>query len=131
MPASPPPWRWPHFTPREIACRCCGEVYDNPAAMDALERMRDAVGPLTIRSGHRCPSHNEAVGGAPASKHLQLAFDIALGGYDRRLLLRAARVAGFTGFGFAVGFLHVDIRDTPAHWFYGPESERAWKGVAP
>jgi zinc D-Ala-D-Ala carboxypeptidase len=132
-PAAEAPWdekRWPHFTVREIACRCCGEVCIRPDALDALERMRAEMGaPLRICSGHRCAIHNARVGGAPRSQHKTLAFDIALAGHDPLRLAAAAHRAGFLGFGYGRTFLHVDMREWPASWFYGDRSKALWTSV--
>lgn len=72
-------WRWPNFSAAEIACRGTGAIKINPEAMDKLQALRDRLGkPLIIRSAYRSLEHNRAVGGAPASKHMQgTAFDIA------------------------------------------------------
>jgi zinc D-Ala-D-Ala carboxypeptidase len=122
--------RWPHFIARDIACRCCGEVFVDPDALDALERLRVALGrPLAITSAHRCALHNARVGGAPLSRHKRLAFDIALSGHDPARLVAAARRAGFTGFGFGQSFLHLDTRARAAHWFYGQRSKTQWTSV--
>jgi|WetSurMetagenome_2_1015567.scaffolds.fasta_scaffold216969_2 zinc D-Ala-D-Ala carboxypeptidase len=122
--------RWPDFSPRQIACPCCGEVYLWPAALDALESLRARQGaPLDITSGHRCALHNARVGGAPLSQHKRLAFDIALQGHDLARLLAAARLSGFTGFGFGQTFLHLDTRLHPAHWFYGTRSKEKWTSL--
>jgi zinc D-Ala-D-Ala carboxypeptidase len=122
--------RWPDFSPRAIACPCCGEIVVLPEALDALQHLRDLLGaPLIVTSGHRCAVHNARVGGAPLSLHKQLAFDIALGGHDQAHLVQAARFAGFTGFGFGRTFLHLDRRARPAHWFYGPRSKAQWTSV--
>ena len=65
--------KWPNFTPKEIACKCCGEIAVDEESMDALQRLRDRWGePLVINSGHRCFKHNMEVGGAPVSQHLTL-----------------------------------------------------------
>jgi hypothetical protein len=120
-------WRWPCVAPGDIACRCCGETFSDPAALDALERLAETLGEkLIVTSGHRCARHNARVGGAPLSMHKRLAFDIALAGHDRAHLLAAARAAGFTGFGFGQTFLHLDTRARPAHWFYGQRSKDSW-----
>lgn len=67
--------RWPHFAPADIACRCCGEIYIWPEALDTLERLRVAMNaPLNIDSGHRCALHNARVGGAPMSLHKKTRF---------------------------------------------------------
>ena len=129
----PTPWnmaRWPHFAPEEFACPCCGELYIWPQALDALERLRLALAaPLHINSGHRCLLHNARVGGAPASLHKKLAFDIALGAHDPLRLAQLARACGFTGFGFGQNFLHLDTRARAAHWFYGQRSKTKWTSL--
>lgn len=128
------PWdarRWPHFSARELACRCrrhCdGEYWHDPVFLDRLEALRAAMAaPLTITSGRRCALHNAEVGGAPLSRHKRsIAADIALGGHDPAGLARAARAAGFTGIGFGRTFLHVDARARPARWHY-PGGRAAW-----
>lgn len=128
-----PDWdasRWPRFNLRDIACRCCGETFILPEALDALERLGTALGEgLCLTSAHRCALHNARVGGAPLSQHKRLAFDIALGGHDPARLFAAARAAGFTGFGFGQTFLHLDTRARPAHWFYGQRSKQKWTSV--
>ena len=64
-------WRWPSFSPAEIACRGTGAIKINTEAMDKLQSLRNRLGkPLIVRSAYRSPSHNRAVGGAPASKHM-------------------------------------------------------------
>jgi zinc D-Ala-D-Ala carboxypeptidase len=122
--------RWPHFTPRELACHCCGEMCVWPEALDAFERLRRTLNaPLVINSGHRCALHNARVGGAPLSLHKQLAFDVSLSGHDPLALAAAAKLCGFRGFGFGQSFLHLDTRARPARWFYGAASKRKWEVV--
>ena len=94
-------WRWPNFSAAEIACRGTGAIKINTEAMDKLQALRDRLGkPLIIRSAYRSPEHNQAVGGAPASKHMQgTAFDIAMANHDPVAFAEAARAVGFLGFG--------------------------------
>lgn len=124
--------RWPNFTQAELSCRCgCGLFIQNDAALDALQALRNAIGPLTINSATRCHQHNADEGGAPGSKHLSgEAFDIEIGTHDRGELLRAAGQVGFHGFGFGVTFLHVDT-GPKRFWDYGATSRAAWRGVHP
>ena len=77
-------WRWPDFSPAEIAFRGIGRLKPHPAALDTLQALRDRLGkPLIVRSAYRSPEHNRAVGGARASKHMDgTAFDIALSNHD-------------------------------------------------
>jgi hypothetical protein len=106
-------WRWPNFSPAEIACRGTGKLLVNDAALDALQVLRTSLGkPLIIRSAYRSPEHNRAVGGAKASKHMEgIAFDVAMANHDPEAFEAAARAAGFKGFGYypRSGFIHVDL----------------------
>jgi hypothetical protein len=93
-------WRWPSFSPAEIASRGEGAIRINTQAMDKLQALRDRLGkPLIVRSAYRSPAHNRAVGGAPASKHIQgTAFDIAMSNHDPVAFEAAARAVGFLVF---------------------------------
>lgn len=132
-------WRWPHFTPNELACRCAGrfcrgEYWHEPRFLDRLEGLRAELGrPLRINSGRRCRLHNAAVGGAPLSMHARtVAADVSVAGWDdagRAALLRAARAQRFTGFGYARSFLHLDLRARPAEWDYQQGGMRRWKAL--
>lgn len=106
-------WRWPSFSPAEIACRGTGAIKINTEAMDKLQSLRNRLGkPLIVRSGYRSTSHNRAVGGASASKHmLDTAFDIAMSNHDPAAFAEAARAVGFLGFGTypRSGFMHIDL----------------------
>jgi zinc D-Ala-D-Ala carboxypeptidase len=106
-------WRWPNFSPAEIACRGTGKLLINEPALDKLQALRDRLGkPLIVRSAYRSPEHNRAVGGAPRSKHLDgAAFDIAMGNHDPVAFEAEARAVGFLGFGFypRSGFMHIDL----------------------
>lgn len=125
--SSPPPaaqlgWRWPHFSASELACpcrkHCKGEYFHDPRFLDALEAMRREMGPLSIRSGHRCRAHNAAVGGVQNSYHTKaIAADIAVTDKNRARLLQAAVNAGFTGLGYGRSFLHADLGPARA-WTY-------------
>ena len=120
-------WRWPSFSPAEIACRGTGAIKINTEAMDKLQALRDRLGkPLIIRSAYRSPEHNQAVGGAPASKHMQgTAFDIAMSNHDPAAFEAAARAVGFLGFGYypRSGFMHIDLG--PARSWGDPFPARA------
>lgn len=125
-------WRWPHFRPRELACRCqaqaCGgEYWHDPDFLDALEALRTlARKPIRINSGHRCAVRNHLVGGDPNSRHRRIAADIALTRHDRHALLKSAQACGFTGIGRGRTFLHLDRRKTPAIWTY-PGAAASWQ----
>jgi zinc D-Ala-D-Ala carboxypeptidase len=106
-------WRWPNFSPAEIACRGTGKLLVNEPALDKLQALRDRLGkPLTVRSAYRSPEYNRAVGGAARSKHMDgTAFDIAMANHDPDAFEAAAREVGFVGFGLypRSGFIHVDL----------------------
>jgi zinc D-Ala-D-Ala carboxypeptidase len=107
-------WRWPHFSPQELACKCnkyCqGEYFHDPAFLDALEKMRMNIGAIVINSARRCPKHNEACGGAPLSMHKsEIAIDVKIAPHNRVELYEAAVKSGFRGMGFGVNFLHLDL----------------------
>jgi hypothetical protein len=106
-------WRWPNFSPAEIACRGTGKLLLNAPALDKLQTLRDRLGkPLIVRSAYRSPEHNSAVGGAARSKHMEgVAFDIAMANHDPAAFEAAAREVGFLGFGFypRSGFMHIDL----------------------
>jgi hypothetical protein len=106
-------WRWPNFSPAEIACRGTGKLLINELALDKLQALRDRLGkPLIVRSAYRSPEHNRAVGGAKRSKHMEgAAFDIAMSNHNPVAFEEAARAVGFLGFGFypRSGFMHIDL----------------------
>jgi len=106
-------WRWPNFSPAEIACRGTGKLLVNEPALDKLQALRERLGkPLIVRSAYRSPEHNRAVGGAIRSKHMDgAAFDIAMSNHDPVAFEAAAREVGFLGYGFypRSGFMHVDL----------------------
>jgi uncharacterized protein YcbK (DUF882 family) len=108
-------WPWPHFTPEELACRCCGELAVIPELMDKLELLRTWTGAIALTSAHRCPRHNHSVGGAPASRHLGLAFDCARPVRKQPYFAALAAKAGFTGIIQYPerGFVHLDGRARP------------------
>lgn len=104
-------WRWPHFTPEEIACRGTDQLLVCVPYLDTLEKARVIYDkPMHMTSVYRSESHNVHVGGAPLSEHvLAHAGDITVSTSDRDQLLDACIRAGFRGFGFYRTFLHADI----------------------
>ena len=119
--------RWPNFSRAELSCRHCGDYFHAPDFLDALQGLRCELGhPLHILSAHRCSLHNAAVGGAPLSQHLALAVDISLRGHDRRQTVLTAKRMGFSGFGYYVTFLHLDM-GRPRHWFGSRKAKNLWK----
>lgn len=134
-------WRWPHFKPSELACRCCGNLPDelDEVLLDNLEIYRVLVGkPLRINSGHRCRKHNLKVGGAAYSQHKRLAVDISLYGHDPLNLYKLALEVGFLGIGLGETFIHLDMRNEidgyqpPKKltiWFYNKKGKEKWMNL--
>lgn len=108
-------WRWPNFSPAEIACRGTGAILIDEEALDRLQALRDRIGrPFIVNSAYRSPEHNRAVGGAKASKHMEgVAFDISMANHDPAAFEAAACASGFTGFGTYPqarnNFMHIDL----------------------
>jgi zinc D-Ala-D-Ala carboxypeptidase len=113
-------WRWPNFSPREIACKGTGTLLLEETAMDALQRLRDRLGrPLIIVSAYRSQKHNKNVGGAKNSFHMQgHAFDVRMDNHNPWEFELAAKAEGFRGFGYYAksGFMHIDMRPNPTTW---------------
>jgi hypothetical protein len=113
-----------NFLWSELACPCCGCTHVSEDAVAKLQEVRDYIGrPCRVNSAARCPIHNVRVGGAPLSQHRateerpSTAFDIAIGGYSKDLLIAAAEAAGFHGIGINYHtFVHMDDRPSKARW---------------
>ena len=110
-------WRWPNFSPQELACKGSGKIMVDEYALDLLQALRNRLNaPMIVTSAFRSPAHNAAVGGAKNSMHkLARAFDISQGNHDPAEFESAARAVGFTGFGFyppkpngGHNFMHID-----------------------
>lgn len=113
-------WFWPHFTPKELACRATGRLVIDAAFLDRLEALRAAVGhPLIITSGYRTPEHNRQVSTTgDDGPHTQgQAADVAIDGAQAWALVQHAMALGFTGIGVnqkGVGrYVHVDDLTAP------------------
>jgi uncharacterized protein YcbK (DUF882 family) len=123
-----------NFTNKEFSCPHCwdkGIEYNKikPEFVDELQNFRDFLCdlyekeiPLVITSACRCPEHNKAIGGAPASKHI-LGFAVDL--YSPKLTLKelykALEMYGidkFDGVGIypQENFLHLDCGFRYARW---------------
>ena len=51
-------WRWPNFSPAEIACRGLGSILIHEAALDRLQALRSRLGkPLIVNSAYRSTGH--------------------------------------------------------------------------
>lgn len=137
----PDQWRWPNFSPDEIACRGDGKIKIAKDAMDRLQALRVRLGkPLIVNSAYRSPAWNAKIGGEPNSYHTRgMAFDISMANQDPAEFEAAARAEGFTGFGFYPpkkgDFIHIDIgprREWGKRWKvagrFSPETDRSGTG---
>jgi len=113
-------WRWPDFSPQEMACRGTGRLMIVPAAMDKLQALRDKLGrPMIVNSAYRSPEHNAAVGGAEDSEHMKgTAFDVKMDNHDPAHYIKTAKSVGFQAIGTypRQNFVHVDDRGSAASW---------------
>lgn len=114
-------WRWPNFTPEEMACHGTGSIRVSRKFMDRLQGLRDIIAqPLVITSGYREAGYDKSIGGAGVHP-TGLAADIQCCGET------AARIATialqmFPGVGikqkglYERRFIHVDMmpEDDPA-----------------
>lgn len=95
--------------------------------MDSLQALRVEIGrPIRLLSAHRCELHNAAIGGAPLSQHLRMALDVDLRGHDRFKLAKAAKLIGFSGFGYYQNFIHLD-GGRSRYWFSGDKARQVWQ----
>lgn len=131
----PKDWRWPSFSPREIACKGTGRLVVDDQALDKLQALRDRLGkPLVLTSAYRSPEHNRAVGGARASKHMEgIAFDVVMANHDPHEFEAAARSVGFTGFGYypRSGFMHIDTGPARSWGTPWPRTATSWPTEPP
>lgn len=106
-----------NFKEREFICKCADSKCEGKKAFAdiklvlMLEMLRSFVNkPITITSGYRCKSHNEKVGGAKDSLHMQgKAVDFVISGmkpYEYFYLVEKIFKNG--GIGYYNGFVHVD-----------------------
>lgn len=105
-------WRWPNFSPEELACRGDGTLKLDFASLDKLQALRTALGkPMIINSAYRSETYNKKIGGAKSSQHiLAKAFDVSMANFNPAEFEAAAAKAEFTGFGHYVSqnFMHID-----------------------
>ena len=122
-------WRWPSFTPLEMADNHSGELLLVPSFMDWLQGLRDAYGkPIRVTSGYRTRQHQRKLTGRDTGAHVDgQAVDVAVSGPDAFDLVKLAMEAGAMGVGvFQAGphagrYLHLDYwdkRETQVLWSY-------------
>jgi hypothetical protein len=110
-----------HFTTWEFVCKHCGTLPDGGidiVLLDLLEDIRAHFGtPITINSGYRCPTHNEAVGGVEDSQHVDgKAADFTVAGISPSKVYAYIDEWHGGGLGKYDTFTHIDTRDDRARW---------------
>ena len=59
----PTSWDFANFSPAELACPCCGEVYEDLVPVSRLQTVREQLGiPVRVNSAHRCWLYNAMSG---------------------------------------------------------------------
>ena len=101
-----------NFSRHEFACKCgCGLDNIDNQIVHRLQVVRDILGvKITINSGCRCKEHNYAVGGKPASLHLEgMAIDWTVED-EEKLMEAGSLLANWSGgFHHYSNFVHTDI----------------------
>jgi uncharacterized protein YcbK (DUF882 family) len=111
-----------HFSKKQLACRCCGQVKIDDRLLAGLELLRNLAGtPIIVHDAYRCPEHNEQLGGVQNSEHTRgMAADVNIPGHSLQQMYELAlQVPQFAGGGIGAydgGFLHVDVCDHPSRW---------------
>jgi len=97
--------------------------FDREFLLYVLMPLRVIMGkPFTFNSAYRTSGHNRAIGGSPASWHMQgKAVDLSTAGWskaERRYLMEMARKLGVRGIGVSPTFIHLDVGGRDASWRY-------------
>lgn len=110
-------WKWPHFTPKEIACKESGDLLVVPEFLDKIESLRVQCGfPFPVTSWFRTPDYNAKISntGKTGPHTTGRAVDINVFGVSAISLLEKAVRGGFTGIGIkqtgpmTSRFIHLD-----------------------
>lgn len=106
-----------NFKAKEFRCKCpkCNMQKPHqmkPEVIDALQRIRDKVGPLVITSAYRCKDHPiEAKKSTPGQHNKGVAVDVKFSGSVQRFqILKEAFSEGASGIGWDKSFIHIDWR---------------------
>ena len=101
---------WKNFALDEFKCSCCSKVKIDAAMIDLVQSARDELGPLSITSAYRCPSHNASVSktGGSGPHTTGHALDIGVKDSRHRKQLIDYFATKVTGLGVAKSFIHID-----------------------
>lgn len=129
----------PHFTARELECKCGCGLLPHEEFVARLEGLREAVGsPMVILSGARCQAHNSRVAATGThGPHIPRATNPECGAVDFLTwgvaclnFLHMGKERGWLGYGLAQSgppnrrWMHMDnwppgVLPRPAIWTYG------------
>ena len=124
---------WPHFTYRELQCKCYGEFCNggdmDDEFMEKLEKIRTTFGrPMRVTSGFRCPEYNNrhAATGLTGPHTTGKAIDILISGREAFDLLWIIMNQDYMrGLGFnqkgphASRYMHIDsLREGLRPWIW-------------
>ena len=101
---------WKNFALDEFKCSCCSKVKIDAAMIDLVQSARDVLGPLSITSAYRCPSHNASVSktGESGPHTTGHALDVGVKDSQHRKELIDFFATKVTGLGIAKTFIHID-----------------------
>ena len=101
---------WKNFVLDEFKCSCCSKVKMDAAIIDLVQNARNELGPLSITSAYRCPSHNASVSSTgEAGPHTTgHSLDISVKDSQHRKELIDYFATKVTGLGIAKSFIHID-----------------------
>lgn len=111
------PHQTPSFRKEEMQCKCgCGRADMDADFMEALQAIRQALGPLRVSSGFRCPEYNARVSttGQNGPHTTGRAADLRVMGGRAYALIGVAQTHGMTGLGISqkgasgTRFVHLD-----------------------
>ena len=111
-----------HFSEKELACRCCGELQVDQRLLDALEQLRSLAGKeIVIHDGYRCFARNQEMGGVTDSQHTSgLAADVSIPALSLQQMYELALlIPTFAEGGIGVyddGFLHLEVGSYATRW---------------
>jgi zinc D-Ala-D-Ala carboxypeptidase len=104
-----------YFNPAEFMCHHCGENKMDAVFLAEIDALRGLCGfPLSVTSGYRCPTHNQAVSTTgPNGPHTTgRAVDFGVRGAQALEVIKHAMAMGFTGIGVqqkgVTRFIHID-----------------------
>lgn len=110
-----------NFKSTEMDCKgvnCCSNTLIDKQLIIYLQKIRNHFKkPIIINSGYRCAVHNEKVGGARYSKHIQgKAADIVVKGIEPKEVAKYSESIGIKGIGLYGTFVHIDSRSKKSFW---------------